>query len=115
GKPASARGRAACTSTWPSSRSSRAASARCRPSRGARQEERTRGTARSATVPCASLIALDGPQRWELVDYVMSLRVPAAPPPPPSDASEAGRAVAGKYGCRGCHVLDDGAGGDVGP
>jgi len=33
----------------------------------------------------------------------------------PADATVAGRSVAGKYGCRGCHVLDDGAGGEVGP
>src|SRR5262249_1174787 len=50
-----------------------------------------------------------------LVDYVMSLRTPAAPATLPADPTEAGRAIAGKYGCRGCHVLDDGAGGEVGP
>jgi mono/diheme cytochrome c family protein len=59
--------------------------------------------------------SLDGPQRWALVDYVMSLRTPPAPASLPADPTEAGRAVAEKYGCRGCHVLDDGAGGDVGP
>jgi len=35
--------------------------------------------------------------------------------PHPSDPLEAGREVAAKYSCRGCHVLDDGHGGDVGP
>lgn len=56
-----------------------------------------------------------GEDRWSLVDYVMSLRVKAAPPPIPHNPVAAGRAVAAKYGCRGCHVLDDGKGGEVGP
>jgi cytochrome c oxidase cbb3-type subunit 2 len=58
---------------------------------------------------------LDVPQRWALVDYVQSLRTPPAATPPPADATVAGRAVAAKYSCQGCHVLDDGKGGDVGP
>jgi mono/diheme cytochrome c family protein len=56
-----------------------------------------------------------GPDRWALVDYVMSLRQPPSPKPLPADALAAGREVAAKYSCRGCHVLDDGRGGDVGP
>jgi cytochrome c oxidase cbb3-type subunit 2 len=59
--------------------------------------------------------SLDGPQRWALVDYVMSLRTPPPATPLPADPMEAGRAVAAKYSCRGCHVLDDGKGGEVGP
>jgi mono/diheme cytochrome c family protein len=58
---------------------------------------------------------LDPAQRWALVDYVLSLRAPSPPPPLPADPVAAGRAVAEKYYCRGCHVLDDGKGGDVGP
>lgn len=59
--------------------------------------------------------SLDVGQRWALVDYVLSLRTPPAAAPLPADATEAGRAVATKYACRGCHVLDDGKGGEVGP
>jgi cytochrome c oxidase cbb3-type subunit 2 len=59
--------------------------------------------------------SLDEPQRWALVDYVMSLRTPPPVTPLPADPIAAGRQVAAKYGCRGCHVLDDGKGGDVGP
>ena len=53
--------------------------------------------------------------RWALVDYVLTLRV--APPAVviPADPIKAGRMVAAKYSCRGCHVLDDGKGGAVGP
>lgn len=58
---------------------------------------------------------LDTAQRWAVVDYVFSLRAPAPPAALPADPVAAGRAVAEKYGCRGCHVLDDGRGGDVGP
>lgn len=53
--------------------------------------------------------------RWPLVDYIMSMKTPAAEPPLPADPLVAGRQVADKYGCRGCHVMDDGKGGDVGP
>jgi mono/diheme cytochrome c family protein len=56
-----------------------------------------------------------GADRWALVDYVMSLRVPPPPVPRPSNPIAAGREVVARFGCRGCHVLDDGTGGDVGP
>jgi cytochrome c oxidase cbb3-type subunit 2 len=56
-----------------------------------------------------------GEDRWALVHHVLSLRVTPAPAPLPQDPIKAGRAVAVKYGCRGCHVLDDGKGGEVGP
>ena len=53
-------------------------------------------------------------ERWALVSYVKSL-VSATPAPLPSNPILAGRMVAEKYGCGGCHVLDDGKGGEVGP
>jgi mono/diheme cytochrome c family protein len=56
-----------------------------------------------------------GDERWALVDYVRSLRTPPPATPLPSDPIAAGRLVASKYSCRGCHVLDDGKGGEVGP
>jgi mono/diheme cytochrome c family protein len=59
--------------------------------------------------------SLDDAQRWALVHYVLSLQTPAPKEPLPADPLAAGRVVAGRYGCRGCHVLDDGQGGDVGP
>jgi cytochrome c oxidase cbb3-type subunit 2 len=59
--------------------------------------------------------SLDEPQRWALVDYVLSLRTPPPATPLSTDPIEAGRQVAAKYSCGGCHVLDDGKGGDVGP
>lgn len=52
---------------------------------------------------------------WAVVAYLRSLVVKAAPVPLPADPIGAGRAVAAKYSCGGCHVLDDGKGGDVGP
>jgi cytochrome c oxidase cbb3-type subunit 2 len=55
------------------------------------------------------------PDRWALVDYVMSLKETPLQAPLPADPLLAGRAVAAKYSCRGCHVLDDGKGGEVGP
>jgi cytochrome c oxidase cbb3-type subunit 2 len=58
---------------------------------------------------------IQGADRWALVDYVRSLRVAPPPAARPSDPILAGRQVAEKYSCRGCHVLDDGHGGDVGP
>jgi len=58
--------------------------------------------------------SLDEAQRWALVAYVLSLRVAPPAVPLPDDPIAAGRQVAGKYSCRGCHVLDDGKGGDVG-
>jgi mono/diheme cytochrome c family protein len=58
---------------------------------------------------------IEGPDMWDLVDYVVSLRAPTAPRPRPADPIAAGREVAAKYSCFGCHVLDDGNGGAVGP
>jgi mono/diheme cytochrome c family protein len=58
---------------------------------------------------------LDDAERWALVDYIMSLRVEAPHRALPKDPIKAGRVIAEKYGCRGCHVLDDGKGGDAGP
>jgi cytochrome c oxidase cbb3-type subunit 2 len=55
------------------------------------------------------------PDRWALVDFVKSLESPAPQRQLPSDPIEAGRAVAQKYSCRACHVLDDGKGGSAGP
>ena len=59
----------------------------------------------------------DGPDadRWALVDYVLTLRVPVAVKPLPQDPIKAGREIAARYSCRGCHVLDNGKGGAVGP
>lgn len=59
--------------------------------------------------------SIKGADRWALVDYVRSLRVAPPPVQRPSDSILAGRQVAEKFSCRGCHVLDDGKGGDVGP
>jgi len=53
--------------------------------------------------------------RWALLDFVLSLRKTPPAKPLPTGAIEAGRAVATKYSCRGCHVLDDGKGAEVGP
>ncbi len=58
---------------------------------------------------------VQGDDRWALVDYVLSLAQPAPPPTYAQNPITAGRQLADKYGCRGCHVLDDGKGGDVGP
>src|SRR5205814_2325681 len=59
--------------------------------------------------------ALAGDDLYALVDYVESLKTSAPPATLPADPMEAGRAVAAAHACRGCHVLDDGKGGDVGP
>jgi mono/diheme cytochrome c family protein len=58
---------------------------------------------------------LGGDDLYAVVDYVRSLAAakPAGPLPP--DPIAAGRAVAAAHACRGCHVLDDGKGGDAGP
>lgn len=56
----------------------------------------------------------DKADRWALVAYVKSLAAPT-PLELPSDPILAGRMVAEKYGCGGCHVLDNGKGGEVGP
>ena len=58
---------------------------------------------------------LEEPQRWALVDFITTLLSPPPPAALPADPIAAGRAVAAKYSCRGCHVLDDGTGGEVGP
>jgi mono/diheme cytochrome c family protein len=52
---------------------------------------------------------------WALADYVLSLRAPAMAKPRAAAPIAAGREVAAKFSCGGCHVLDDGKGGDVGP
>jgi mono/diheme cytochrome c family protein len=59
--------------------------------------------------------SIDPPELWALSQYVLSLAAPAAPKPRPADPITAGREVAAKYNCQGCHVLDDGKGGAVGP
>lgn len=53
--------------------------------------------------------------RWALVDFIKSLEVKPSPVPLPKEPLLAGRAVAAKYSCRACHVLDDGKGGTAGP
>ncbi|HZR81571.1 MAG TPA: c-type cytochrome [Candidatus Binatia bacterium] len=58
---------------------------------------------------------LEPADRWAVVDFVLTLQAPPAPKPLPADAIAAGREVAKKYSCGGCHVLDDGQGGSVGP
>lgn len=58
---------------------------------------------------------IPAPDRWALIDYVMSLKQPVVEAPLPADAIAAGHQIADKYGCRGCHVLEDGKGGEVGP
>ncbi|HET7787588.1 MAG TPA: c-type cytochrome [Myxococcales bacterium] len=59
--------------------------------------------------------SINDADRWALVDYIKSLEVKPPPQPLPRDAIAAGRAVAAKYSCRACHVLDDGKGGSAGP
>jgi mono/diheme cytochrome c family protein len=56
-----------------------------------------------------------GNDRWSLVDFVKSLQVPSKPEKYPDDPIAAGRKLVAKYSCRGCHVVDDGVGGNVGP
>jgi mono/diheme cytochrome c family protein len=58
---------------------------------------------------------LDETERWALVAFISSLREPQKPIGWPKDPKKAGRLLADNRGCRGCHVLDDGKGGDVGP
>ena len=53
--------------------------------------------------------------RWALVDFIKSLEVKAPQQVFPADPIQAGRALAAKYSCRACHVLDDGKGGNAGP
>ena len=59
--------------------------------------------------------SIDDADRWALVDYVLSLKAPATAKARPSDPIAAGREVIAKYNCQGCHILDDGKGGEVGP
>jgi cytochrome c oxidase cbb3-type subunit 2 len=59
--------------------------------------------------------AIAGADLWGLVDYVMSIRAPVPITPHPADPITAGRQVVARFGCIGCHALDDGRGGDVGP
>jgi mono/diheme cytochrome c family protein len=59
--------------------------------------------------------ALGTPDLFAMVDYVVSLKAAPAATPLPADPIAAGREVTARHGCRGCHVLDDGNGGDVGP
>jgi mono/diheme cytochrome c family protein len=59
--------------------------------------------------------SVKGADRWALVDYVRSMQVPSPKAARPTDPILAGRQVAEKFSCRGCHVLDDGKGGEVGP
>jgi cytochrome c oxidase cbb3-type subunit 2 len=54
-------------------------------------------------------------ERWALVDYIKSLEIKPAVASLPKDPIAAGRAVAAKYSCRACHILDDGKGGTAGP
>jgi cytochrome c oxidase cbb3-type subunit 2 len=54
-------------------------------------------------------------ERWALVDYVLSLTKQEPAPELPKDPIRAGRVVTARRFCQGCHVLDDGKGGDVGP
>jgi mono/diheme cytochrome c family protein len=58
---------------------------------------------------------LAGNELYAVVDYVRSLAVPKPAPAFPADPIAAGRTVAAAHACRGCHVLDDGKGGDAGP
>lgn len=53
--------------------------------------------------------------RWALVHFVLSLRSPRPAEALPADPIAAGRVIVAKYNCQGCHILDDGKGGDVGP
>lgn len=66
-------------------------------------------------MPAFAESVTDGADRWSLVAYVLSLVSTEPQAPLPADPILAGRAVAEKYGCGGCHVLDDGRGGEVGP
>lgn len=59
--------------------------------------------------------ALSGADLYALVDYVRSLAATVPAPALPTDAIQAGRMVTAAHACRGCHVLDDGTGGDAGP
>ena len=54
-------------------------------------------------------------ERWALVDYVLSLKKQEPETALPSDPIRAGRVITARRNCQGCHILDDGKGGDVGP
>lgn len=58
---------------------------------------------------------LEAPDLVAVVDYLVSLKVAPAPAPLPSDPIAAGHVVTARYSCQGCHMLDDGKGGAVGP
>lgn len=57
--------------------------------------------------------AIEESDRWALVDYVLSLT--KMPTPKGARGDRAALEIAGRNGCRGCHVLGDGRGGAVGP
>jgi len=56
--------------------------------------------------------SIDEPDRWALVDYVLSLKPGSAQR---TAGDRAALEIAGRVGCRACHVLGDGRGGSVGP
>ncbi len=58
---------------------------------------------------------LERPDLWAVVRYVGSLHTARPPEPLPADPLAAGRALVARYNCQGCHVLEDGKGGEVGP
>ncbi|MFN8544947.1 MAG: c-type cytochrome [Candidatus Binatia bacterium] len=58
---------------------------------------------------------IEKPDLIAVVHYLQSLQAKPTAQPLPSDPVAAGRAVAARYSCQGCHVLDDGKGGAVGP
>ncbi len=58
---------------------------------------------------------LERPDLWAVVLYVQSLQTPVPAQPLPADPLEAGRVVVARHACPGCHVLENGKGGDVGP
>lgn len=65
--------------------------------------------------PMPAFAEVSDADRWALVDFIKSLEVKASAGTLPKEPIAAGRAVAAKYSCRACHVLDDGKGGSAGP
>jgi mono/diheme cytochrome c family protein len=55
--------------------------------------------------------AIDEPDRWALVDYVLSFKPGSAKR---MAGDRAALEIAGRTGCRACHVLGDGRGGTIG-